>query len=335
MSDLKPALPSPSALLTGFPLNQKAIFFRQVATMVSSAVSLYQAVETAGKQTAPRLSREMAQLMRGGHHLSQVMSRYPFYFSSYEIHMVESGETSGNLDGQLIDLADSLEKSWQLRQEILSKLAYPVLVMHAAVFIPPLFLLITKGAGTYLATTLGMLIPAYLTAFVIWLTYRLVHQGSSTRRLFDTVVAVLPVLGTPFRTVAKVRFLDALAKLLEAGLSNDHSLELAARACGNRYIGDLMLATHQRVGVGQPVSETIVTSGIFEPMVVTMMRSGEESGTTSQLLAKVVEHLNLELRTQTHRLMTVLPVILLLAVGTMVGFIVVGQMRDILSQLAL
>lgn len=317
--------------MVGFPLNQKSIFYRQLATLVHSAVPINSAVKTAGIQTCPKLANEMSDFISRGHRLSEVLGRYPFYFSPYEVHMVDSGETSGNLDGQLSDLAESLERSWQLKTQIVSKLVYPLLILHCAVFIPPIFLLITKGLEAYLTVTLGILIPVYLVAAFVFTVYRLASQNSGLRKFFDGFICALPVLGTPFRTMARARFLDAMAKLNEAGFKVDQAIPLAARACGNRAIGDRIEAAHRAVGIGQPVSATLGFGALFPPMVTTLVVSGEESGNVSPLLSKAAEHLEGDFKAQVHRLMTLLPILLLLLVGAVVGVIVIGQMKAIMA----
>lgn len=317
--------------MVGFPLNQKSIFYRQLATLVHSAVPINSAVKTAGIQTCPKLANEMSDFISKGHRLSEVLGRYPFYFSPYEVHMVDSGETSGNLDGQLSDLAESLERSWQLKTQIVSKLVYPLLILHCAVFIPPIFLLVTKGLEAYLTLTLGILIPVYLVAAFVFAVYRLASQNSGLRKFFDAVICALPVLGTPFRTMARARFLDAMAKLNEAGFKVDQAIPLAARACGNRAIGDRIEAAHRAVGIGQPVSATLGFGALFPPLVTTLVVSGEESGNVSPLLSKAAEHLEGDFKAQVHRLMTLLPIMLLLLVGAVVGVIVIGQMKAIMA----
>lgn len=314
-------------------MKKKAVFFRQLATLVNAGIPLGGATQTAGTQAAPELTRRMSDMVGNGIKLSDSMRAHPYYFSEYEISMVDTGESAGNLDVQLNDLAHSVEYGWQLRQQIQSKMAYPIFVLHAAVFIPPLFLLITKGPAAYLALVLGMLIPSYLAAITLALTYRLCSLGSGLRKLMDSIIVHIPILGQPFMTMAKVRIMDVLAKLIGAGLLPDHAVPLAARACGNRWVGDQLLMAHQRLGVGNPLSVTLRSSNLFTPIELSMVSTGEETGDMSALLLKVAEHLQLDFKTQSHRLMTILPVVLLFLVGGVVGMIVINMMANVISPL--
>ncbi len=324
---------SPEDMLFGFPLKKKALFFRQLATMVDAGLPVASATDTAGRQTAPKVTRGLAKLMSQGHPLSEAMQSFPYFFDDYEINMVLSGEQSGDLDGQLNELAASIEWTYNLHQKLKSRLAYPVLVMHAAVFIPPLFLLVTQGLKAYVTIVLSLLIPAYGLAGGLWLAYRLCSMGSAFRYTLDSFLANFPILGAPFRTAAKMRFLDALAKMNHSGMLPDKAIPLAANACGNRSVGDAILRANKRLGVGHSISENLAASKVFKPIEVSMVSTGEESGNTAQLIAKAAEHLRLEYESETHKLMTVFPIFLLMGVGAVVGTICIYMMGNIIAPL--
>lgn len=324
---------SPTDVMFGFPLKKKALFFRQLATMVDAGLPIGQATETAGRTTAPKVSRDLSSMISQGHPLSGAMKAFPYYFDDYEISMVVAGESAGDLDGQLNSLATSIEWNWSLRQKLVARLAYPILVMHAAVIIPPLFLLVTQGLKAYITLVLSLLLPTYLLVGGLVVLYRLCSLGSSFRALFDSVLINIPILGAPFRTAAKMRFLDALGKMNGAGLLPDRAIPLAAGACGNRGVGDAIIVANKRLGLGHTISDNLTASRQFKAIEVSMVATGEEAGNVSSLLAKAAEHLRLEYETETHKIMTVLPVVLLMLVGTLVGGICIYMMTGVIAPL--
>lgn len=324
---------SPEDVLFGFPLQKKALFFRQLATMVDAGLPIASATETAGRQTAPKVTRRLTKLISEGHPLSGAMKAFPYFFDDYEINMVLSGEQSGDLDGQLNELAASMEWSYNLRKKLMSRLAYPVLVLHAAVFIPPLFLLITQGLKAYVTVTMSIVIPAYLVAAGLWLAYRMCTMGSALRLMLDSFLANFPILGAPFRTAAKMRFLDALGKMNHAGMLPDKAIPLAANACGNRAIAVSILNANKRLGVGHSISENLAASRVFKPIEISMVATGEESGNVASLILKAAEHLRLEYESETHKLMTILPVLLLMGVGGIVLGVCVYMMTGVIAPL--
>ncbi|MBI3927315.1 MAG: type II secretion system F family protein [Armatimonadetes bacterium] len=322
---LRVATPTPLDLLLGFPIPRKAIFYRQLATMVNAAMPLAAALEAAGCQTMPQLGSRMAGMVGEGNMLSHAMRCFPFYFSAFEVSLISTGELSGTLDRQLNSLADQMEKSHRLEREITSKLVYPLLILHAAVFIPPVVVLFTQGMQAYLTVTLSLLLPIYLLALVFFSTYRLVASGSWTRKLLDTALMHLPVLGRGVRSLAAARFLDALARLYEAGITPDQSLALATDACGNSYFADRLRSAHKIQGDCELISATLKRSHLFSVFVVSLIATGEESGQTPEMIGRTAQMLHEELTLDARKLMTLFPLLILLLVGGLVGGLVISS----------
>lgn len=320
--------------LFGFSPRKKAIFFRQLATMVHAAVSLDRAVSTAGVGTLPQ-SIPMARAIVAGRSLSQSMEAYPGLFNEYEVQIVRLGETSGSLDRQLEVLAVEQERGYQLRQSLMSKLFYPLLVAHMAVFIPPLVLLVQHGPESYFRMTLGTLIPIYLVGLIGWVLYRAGGALGPGRQLMDSLFAWIPILGAVLRLLALTRFLRTLAHLLEAGTLPYQALQVSARCCGNSRVRARLDGAYRKLGQDRKVSEWMQVSGLFSLTVLSLVASGEESGRVGELVAKAAELVESEYREKLHLVMTVLPVLMLLAVGLLVGVRVFSMVRGYVQMLNL
>ena len=220
---------SPSAILFGVSGHNKAVFFRQLATMVQAGLPVGKAVVTAGQHSLEALTAELALLIeRHGKTLSEAMAQYPYHFNRHEVALVKAGETSGQMDRQLNELAHTAELNWQLHKKITSKLVYPALVAHSAVLLPPLFLLVKDGLAAYLTTVLGMLIPAYILFGLFFFFYRYSRLSGGVRRLTDHFVASVPMLGGPHQYGARIRFFQTMANLTEAGFLPSQAIPLAA-----------------------------------------------------------------------------------------------------------
>ena len=325
------AIPGPSAIMWGFPLRAKALFFRQLATMVNSAVSISQSVRTAGTVTFPSLTKEMANYVDQAYPLSQVMERYPHYFSDYEVAAVRTGEMGGNLDGQLDTLAVELEKTYNLKQNLTSKLFYPALVGHAAVFIPPLVIIVTKGLGAYIAITLGILIPIYLLAGIFYFLYRMGSQSGAFRSAIDTLLFYTPVVGGAVRLMALTRFLRCLGHLHEAGMLPDQALDISSHTCGNAHIANLVIASARR-NQDTPTSKILSLTGVFPKIVSSLLHTGEDTGQTGRMLYKAADLIEQDMQVQMHRIVTVLPICMLMGVGVLVGALVIHMFSGIMAQ---
>ncbi len=329
MDPLPRAIPSPLALLQGFPLRSKVIFFRNLSTMISSGLALDNAVQTAGTGTMPGLAREMATLLTSGYPLSQVLGRYPHYFSDYEVNIVAAGEYGGSLDTQLQLLAAELERSYRLHQMVSSKMAYPILVAHAAIFIPTIPIVVTKGFPVYLRTTLSILIPVYLVLALLWIVFRLSGQSGFLRQVSDHLVLWVPGLGGAVKVLASGRFLRTMAHMTEAGISPDKALSVAAATCGNAWVASRVNSAARAVGVGQRPSVTLLRAGVFPPMVTSMIASGEEAGAVGRTMEKAGDHLEGELQQRISTMMAIFPVLTMLGLGGVVGYMAYTQFSEI------
>lgn len=308
-----------NGLFGGFPLKNKTVFFRQLATMITSALPLDRAITTAGTGLLPQ-AREIGQKILAGNSFSQALAAYPLLFTEYEIAMIHTGETSGTLDVQLNVLAKELEQTHQLVSSLKSKMVYPVFVAHFAVFVPSLVVLIKDGVEPYFRLTLGTLIPIYIVLGVLWTGYRLGTTTGSFRYLIDTIINMVPVLGKVLRLLALTRFTRALSHLVDAGTLPYHAFQVAARACGNSWVRSQLYTSYKRCGSDAKLSQMLGLSHLFPITVTSLVESGEETGQMGPMLAKGAELLEMEYRDKVNLIMTILPVMMLLAVGGLVGF---------------
>lgn len=313
--------------LSGFPLKKKTIFFRQLSTMINSALSIDRAVATAGIGILPQ-ARPMAQRIVAGNSLSQCLAAYPHLFSEYEVAIVQTGETSGTLDTQLKVLAGELEQTYRLMQTLSAKMFYPIFVAHFAVFIPPIVLLVKDGPQAYFRVTLGTILPIYLLIGVFTALYRMGSNTGTFRYLIDTTLAWVPVLGGVLKVLALTRFVRALAHLVEAGTLPYHAYQVAARACGNSWVRSRLYTSYRQVGQDARLSEWMQQSHLFSPTVLSLVASGEETGQMGPMVAKASELLEMDYQGKVNLIMTLLPVLMLVGVGLLVGFRVYRMMMD-------
>lgn len=324
---------TPSAILFGMPLKKKAIFFRQLATMVNSGLPVGRAVATASEVGLGQLGDDLANLIEHGNTLAESMEKFPYHFDRYEIALVKAGESAGQLDDQLKEVAASAESAWSLTYQLLGRLLYPMLVVHAAIFLPPLFILITQSLEAYLKLTMALFLPMWFLIGISFVTYRYFRIMGGPRRLMDHAISAIPIIGTPYRGLARIRFLEALANLNEAGFLPNNAVPLAADACGNFWLRDAIMEAWNKEGRECAISDVMYRSKVFSPMELGLIVSGEEAGQFSHTLRKAAESLKPDYQAQVHRIATILPVVLLLCVGVLVAFVAVKSMMGILAPL--
>ncbi|MCS7066715.1 MAG: type II secretion system F family protein, partial [Fimbriimonadales bacterium] len=226
-SDSRRAAPP---LFGGVPLKELALFFRQLATMLSAGVPLYQALDTLGNQRRhPRLRRAILDIRNSvlaGERISDAFDRHPALFSPIIRAMIRVGESGGVLERSLRQIADYLENELELRRLLSRVTFYPkvVLVLIIPILMAPSLLLrflgqtggspLTDALASFATTVLTTLL---ITLAVLWLAFRLAMRAQTFRWLWGLVTVSIPWLGFTVRQLALARFGRALSALNHAG----------------------------------------------------------------------------------------------------------------------
>jgi type IV pilus assembly protein PilC len=313
---------------TGVSLKELAIFFRQFGTMVNAGMPLSRSLSILASQTTNRRLKEViadlaAQVQAGGK-LSEAFRRHPALFRPVQIAMIEAAEAGGLLDRMLNRIADYLEREYEIRLEIKRRTLYPKLLLGAAIFIPPVKVLIFDGIVPYLRATVGMVLPLLLWVAGLWIFFRLLFQIPAFRALYDGIKLAIPVLGKNVRQFAVGKFCRSLAALYGAGLPVGRALRTSADACDNYLIARAVHRQSPRVERGEPLSAVLAGTGLFSPIVLGMVATGEHAGDMEGMLTKVADYQEREAEHSTRQLIVVLGVVVFLAVALMIAVQIVG-----------
>ncbi len=317
--------------LFGLDLEKKALFFRQVATMVRAGLSVGRSLEGASNHTIGKLGKDMSDKVTHGASLAQVMQEYPQMFTSYESALVQAGEQGGTLERNLQQLADSLEKSLRFQRDLMSKLVYPLCIIHVGIFIPPLYLLITSDLKTYILTTLSVFLTFWGSILALVLIYRVLTNVPSLRRVVDSFVLYLPLIGSLVIKIAMARFLACLAQLYDSGFLPVEAINLSASACGNLAMEERLKSITALIDQGSSPAVAINKLHLLPPMVAQLLMTGEETGDPSDMLRRSSEMMDEEAQYTLKKVMVLLPVFMMLFMGIVVGAYVIHFYTKTLS----
>lgn len=317
----------------GLDLQKKALFFRQVATMVKAGLSIGRALEQASSTTLEDLGRNLGRMVESGSPLSQAMRQYPQYFTAYESALVEAGEQGGLLERSLLQLADYLERTLRLRHELLSALVYPLLIVHVGIFIPPLYLLVQHGPLTYLVATATVFATFWGGVLVAALIARAVFNVPHLRQMFDTAILYVPLFGPLCSKLALARFMSCMAQLYEAGFLPVQAMKLAAAACGNRGLEERILGLIPLVDQGLSPGVALGRIPMIPPFMLQLMTTGEQTGDPADMMRRVAEMMDQEAHYTLKKIMVILPVLMLLLMGLVVGVYVIHFYTSTLGQI--
>jgi len=334
--------------------SELVIFTRQLATMIGAGISLLESLEVLAEQaetpgmkvTCERLVSEL----RGGSDLSDALRTCPKVFSELYVSMVTAGEASGQMDVILERLAEYVEATEELKREIRSAMTYPVIslvlvlsiTMFLMVGVVPGFKDVFDGLGAELPMLTKkvlaisdwireywyLLIGGTIGSVIGFTMLKKTPQGAL---LMDQLILRVPVFGQLFRKVALARFSRTFATLVRSGVPIMGTLDIVASTAGNQVIARTVLNSRESVRNGNMLSEPLSESPVFPPMVVRMIAIGERSGALEQLLEKIAEFYDSQVKATIKSLTSLIEPILICVMGGLVGVVILAVFLPILN----
>jgi len=350
------------ARFRGIKTRDLSVFARQFSTLVASGMPMLRSLYTLEDQTEDeRLKDAIAGVrndVEAGSSLADAMERRPQIFDTLFRAMVRSGESSGRLDDALERVAFQLEKMDALKRQVRSAMMYPAFIFTAAIlimlavviFIVPVFANAFKeavadqpGASADLPTmtqiTIGISnfvkdfwfiwLPGTIGGFIAFFQWKKTDTG---RAQWDRLKLRLPFhIGDIVRKVAVARWSRTFAGAVGSGVPLLQSIKLVGQTSGNAVVEQSMDDVYASVKAGGTLAHPIEESEAFPPMVGHMMSVGEETGQLEQMLTKVADFYEAEVDSKVKALTSLLEPIMIVAVGGMVGFIVISMYLPLFS----
>ena len=224
-------------IVTPGQLSRRADFYHQLRQLTGAGLGLVRALEELKRHPPDRSYREpigrVLDQIAGGATLTDGVQRCGHWLPEFDIALLQAGEHSGRLDAAFRLLADYYTDRARLARQMIGDLAYPVFLLHFAVFIFPFAQFFSSGnLAVYLRQTVGMLIPLYLVAGLMIFAAQSRH-GETWRAWVEAFLRPVPVLGVARRYLALARLAAALEALLRSGVTIIQAWELAATASGS------------------------------------------------------------------------------------------------------
>ncbi len=288
--------------------------------------------------------------VEGGNSLSEALTKYPAIFPKLYINMVRAGETGGVLPAVLERLGEFLESSQDLKEYITSAMVYPLFLVFVGgisiiimlAFVVPKFAVIFSDMGQAMPGSTQVLLAishglrAYWWAIFggIAATVFGIQKYINTpkgRMAADRLKVSAPVTGNLVRSVEVARFSRTLGTLIHSGVPILQALMLVREIITNRLIAESLDAVYHRVKEGENLSGPLLQAGIFPPLAVSMIAVGEETGHLDQMLLRVADNYEKTVRNLIKRFVNLLEPAMILAMGLIVGFIVISMLLAVFS----
>lgn len=333
---------------------------RQLATMVSAAAPIEEALHTIAMQTESKALQKTVFAVRAsvteGARLSEAMALHPSVFSALYVSLVNAGELSGALGPILERLADHLEKSGRMRAKVTAALVYPLVLAAVASLVVLLLLVFVVPKVVDQFASLGQELPL-LTRALIFISSALQSYGlfalvlmclggfvarrelkkPTQRKSLDAWILRLPVVGKVVRQHQAARLARTLGTLFSAGVPALDALTSAKATMTNAVLAEGVGSVINSVREGTSLSVALRSSKVFPPIVSYMAASGENSGRVDAMLDKAADQMEREFEAATTIAVGLLEPGIIVVMGAVVALIVMAILMPIfqLNSLAL
>jgi type IV pilus assembly protein PilC len=335
-------------------LEQVVILSRELAIMMETGVPIVEALEALQKHAEDKMIREaLAQAhadLSQGKTIAQAMGAQPHVFPSVYVSMIRTAETGGSLDETLDQAAEYLEASLEMRRKVSGAMTYPAVLMVVATgvlvfmmtYLLPRFGPLFDHMGAEIPATTKMLLGASAFLQAHWWTIPLTLGGSGWgfrmfartpfgRNSVTRLVHRVPVVGDVVRKVALSRILRALGTLSGAGVSLLLALEMAGQTAQDVIFEAALAQVRQDVEHGVSISEAVIKTKVFPPIVCQMMAVGEKSGRLSDVLLRVAKFFERDVDARLKMLSSVIEPFMIVFLGLVIGFIAISVIGPIYS----
>lgn len=330
------------------------VFTRQLATLLRTGNTLTSSLENVSEQVKnPKLKAVLNQVMRdvqAGMSFSKAVAKHPQVFDGFFVSMVKIGEAGGLLDDVLERLASLGADELEIRSRVQSSLIYPVVliglslavVTFVLVAVLPNFVAIFEASQAKLPAPTRIILGLswalrnywYLAAcgivlLVIWLKYYISTPEGRFR--IDGYILKTPLVGDLYLKVMISRFSRAMAALTKTGVPFHEGLAVVENTVSNTVLRKTFVDIRERVNIGQGVTEAFRSSGIFPPMVIQLISSGEKSGHLDEMFSEVASFYEPEVDHTLRNFTSLLEPFLLLVMGAIVAFIALSVLLPIFN----
>jgi general secretion pathway protein F len=331
-----------------------AIITKQVAILVRSGVQIDEALSVLAEEASQVHVKTVLQAvvaeLRAGLPLSKAIADQPLSFDPLYQGVVGAAEQSGKMGQVLTQLAEFLEKRQALKNKAMGALAYPAMLTGVAFMI--VFFLMTyvvpQIARVFQSTKQAL---PFSTRFILGLSEFIVNWGwllailiaagifygrralakEDIRLKVDRALLNMPVVGPLLLGFETARFANTMAMLVSANVPILTALHSARSTLGNSVLRAAIDSTEVRLREGTSLSRALGSQGVFSPILIHLIRSGEASGKLAEMLKYGAENAELESEQKTKIFTSLLEPLLILAMGLMVLGIVMAVMQPILE----
>jgi type IV pilus assembly protein PilC len=332
-------------------------FTRQLATLVDAGLPLLRGLRVLEKQernkTLKGILGELGLSIEGGSTFSEALAQHPKVFNRLFVNMVKAGELGGVLEVVLKRLAEFSEKAQKIKGKVKAAMFYPTAVLIVAVGILVLLMVFVIPRFRDVFAGMDMKLPWFTTfvlgiseivkdhilptmavmAAVVVVFLVIVNKTKLGRLIWDKFKLKMPVIGPVVTKVSIGRFTRTLGTLVSSGVPILQALTIVKETAGNVVIANAITSVHESVKEGETITAPLEGSGVFPPMVVSMVDVGEQTGALPEMLLRIADNYDEEVDNSVAAMTSLLEPIMIVFLAVIVGSIVIAMFLPLIAMI--
>ncbi len=331
-----------------------SVFCRQFVSMTRAGVSILEALKMLSEQTENKQLKKAVEGVRvsveKGETLARSLKEYPKVFPELMVNMVAAGESSGSIDIAMERMAIQFEKANKTRALVKKAMMYPIIVCIVAIVVVIVMLVVIIPNYADMFTQLGTELPGitkavqaasnfiidywYIlvpTIIVLVIVLKIFSATDMGKHVFHGLQLRIPALKNLKVKQASSQMARTMSTLLAAGVPLIEAVEIVGNTMDNVYFREALDTCKNEIIIGQPLSRPLEEVGLFPPMVYHMVRIGEESGNTEEMLNKLADYYDEEVEMAVQTLMAAMEPMIIVVLACIVGVLIAACMAPMLS----
>lgn len=330
-------------------LRDFVVYLRQFSTLLQAGVTIVDATSILRNQTESKVLQRTLETveddLRAGRSLSSAYAMHKKMFSRMFISMVKAGESTGQLDVTLENMANYFEKQLRTRQKIQSAMAYPLtvaiiaiaVVVFLLVQVVPTFVTMFKENNAKLPWLTQAVVSSsnwmqhywwilLLIIIFLYMNFMLIMRNRHSKFYVDYAILKLPLLGKLFQKTVIARMTRTLSSLVSGAVPILQSLTIVEDVVDNEVVARAIRESREALQNGKPLSDPMKNHWVFPALVSSMIAIGEETGSLDSMLERVADFYEAEVESATDRFKALIEPAMVVLLSTVVGTIVLAIM---------
>lgn len=331
-----------------------SVMCRQFVSMTKAGVSILDSLKMLCEQTENKRLQDALKEVRisveKGETLATSMAEHPKIFPGIMVNMVAAGEASGSLEIAMERVATQLERSHKTQAMVKKAMIYPIAVCLVAVIVTIVMLVVVIPNYEDMFSQLGTQLP-WITMMYVNLSHAIINywfviipvlialvvgiryfaKTDLGKHVFGKMALKMPLIGKMTTKSASSMMARTMSTLLGAGVPLIEAVDIVSGVMSNVYFKEAMEDAKEEITIGMPLSRPLQESGLFPPMVYQMIRIGEESGNTEEMLDKLADYYDEEVEMSVQSLMAAMEPLIIIVLAVVVGGLIAACMMPMMQ----